>query len=141
MARPAGGNLLHVDTGRLERAYACDLPWPATSNRRLIPLRGGRRWVPDPKYHAAMLTAIAAIQSQDVPIAALSGSLEIEICVMPPDRRRRDLSNLIKLPEDALVRAGVIADDWLIDRIVIERGEVVRGGRLCLRVCARPEVG
>lgn len=34
-----------------------------------------------------------------------------------PDRRRRDVSNLLKPVEDALVRHGVIEDDSLVDDI------------------------
>jgi crossover junction endodeoxyribonuclease RusA len=50
------------------------------------------------------------------------------IYVYPPDRRRRDIDNVLKAILDALQRAGVYNDDSQISRLYIERCEPVRGG-------------
>ncbi|MCK6431104.1 MAG: RusA family crossover junction endodeoxyribonuclease [Burkholderiaceae bacterium] len=60
--------------------------------------------------------------------------LDVQIVVQPPDRRRRDLDNILKAPLDAMQAAGVYADDSQIDRLLIERGAVVRDGRLLVRI-------
>lgn len=49
--------------------------------------------------------------------------LSVDLLVIPPDRRRRDLDNLPKAIFDALTHAGVWADDSQIDRMTIERME------------------
>lgn len=54
----------------------------------------------------------------------------------PPDRRRRDLDNALKGTLDALEKAGVYNDDGQIDKLSIERGEVVKGGALVVRIQA-----
>ncbi len=56
----------------------------------------------------------------------------------PPDRRRRDLDNLLKSVLDALEHAGVYADDSQIDLLVTKRREVVPNGRLLVRVMNLP---
>ncbi len=40
-----------------------------------------------------------------------------------PDKRKRDLDNLFKAPNDFLVSSGIIADDSLIHRICGEWGK------------------
>ncbi len=62
------------------------------------------------------------------------GRVSVSITVHPPDRRRRDLDNLLKGPLDALEHAGVYLDDGQIDRLEIERGDVMRGGRVVVRI-------
>lgn len=63
---------------------------------------------------------------------APSGRLAVNITAHAPDRRARDLDNINKGLLDALVHAGVMADDSLIDRLTVERGSIVKGG--CVRV-------
>ncbi|WP_106425826.1 RusA family crossover junction endodeoxyribonuclease, partial [Escherichia coli] len=64
----------------------------------------------------------------------LSGRLAIKMIVEPPDKRRRDLDNLLKAPLDALTHAGLLIDDEQFDEINIVRGQVVPGGRLGVKV-------
>lgn len=47
----------------------------------------------------------------------IEGNYEIEIFVVRPDNRRRDLANLEKAISDLLVTHGVIEDDSLAERI------------------------
>ena len=64
----------------------------------------------------------------------------IVLCMdaFPPDRRRRDLDNLIKATADALQHAGVYEDDSLIDLLLVRRRSAVAGGRLDVQVAALP---
>jgi crossover junction endodeoxyribonuclease RusA len=54
--------------------------------------------------------------------------LEMQIILYPRDRRRQDISNRIKILEDALVDAGVFDDDEQIDILMVSRGEIKKGG-------------
>ena len=66
--------------------------------------------------------------------ATHTGRISVRILAQPPDRRKRDLDNLGKSLLDALTHAGVMVDDSLIDRFVIERGPVAPGGRVVVLV-------
>lgn len=58
----------------------------------------------------------------------MSGRLCAKIELYPPDRRRRDIDNLLKPLLDALTHGGAIADDELFDELTITRQSVVSGG-------------
>jgi Holliday junction resolvase RusA-like endonuclease len=50
----------------------------------------------------------------------IHGAASIAIYAVRPDRRKRDISNLIKAVEDLLVEMQVIEDDSLVQRLTIE---------------------
>jgi crossover junction endodeoxyribonuclease RusA len=52
--------------------------------------------------------------------------LELAMVIHFPDKRRRDISNQVKVCEDSL-KWLVFEDDEQIDRLVVERGSVDRG--------------
>lgn len=54
--------------------------------------------------------------------------LEMKVIIHPRDRRKQDIDNRIKALWDALGDAGVFDDDEQIDVLVIERGEIKKGG-------------
>jgi crossover junction endodeoxyribonuclease RusA len=54
--------------------------------------------------------------------------LEMKVIIYPRDRRKQDIDNRIKALWDALGDAGVFDDDEQIDVLVIERGEIKKGG-------------
>lgn len=60
----------------------------------------------------------------------------IEVILHPPDRRVRDIDNVLKPLLDALVAAGVLNDDGQIDLLIVSRGTVVKGGRceVCIKL-------
>ena len=64
----------------------------------------------------------------------LSGRLSVRILVNPPDRRRRDIDNLTKVPLDALTHAGVWGDDSQIDELYIRRDEIKQGGTITIQI-------
>jgi len=68
--------------------------------------------------------------SRTAPQKILHGRISASIQVFPPDRRRRDLDNILKPVLDLLVHAGIIIDDENIDRILVERGETTSGGEV-----------
>lgn len=60
----------------------------------------------------------------------MSGKFKIDITAHPPDRRRRDLDNLLKPILDSLTEYGAITDDSDIDELSISRGEKIPGGHI-----------
>ena len=67
----------------------------------------------------------------------ITGPYRLEVRASPPDRRRRDIDNLLKPTSDALVAAGVIGDDSAALSVFAEwTGETLKGGRLDVTVRA-----
>jgi crossover junction endodeoxyribonuclease RusA len=66
----------------------------------------------------------------------LAVPLEIRIAAFPPDRRKRDLDNLLKSVLDCLEASGVIENDNLIESLSIYRAERVAGGQLEVQITA-----
>ena len=59
-----------------------------------------------------------------------SDRLSVSIVLNPPDKRIRDIDNSIKSLLDAMCQAGLFDDDSQIDKLLVERGTIVKGG-LC----------
>ncbi|MCW8886890.1 MAG: RusA family crossover junction endodeoxyribonuclease [Motiliproteus sp.] len=64
----------------------------------------------------------------------LVGRLGVEVFVSPPDRRKRDLDNILKALLDALGHAGVYQDDSQIDELIVRRQEPQKGGSVRVRI-------
>lgn len=64
----------------------------------------------------------------------MAGRLGAKIELHPPDRRKRDIDNLIKPLFDALTHAGAIADDELFDQLTITRQSVIAGGKVIVYI-------
>jgi len=104
------------------------LPWPPSTNRYWRNNRGrthisnkGRQYRKD---------AEAALLAQFGQVVELRGSLAVSILAVMPDRRKRDLDNLLKATLDAITHSGFWQDDSQVDELTIVRGPVVRGGSL-----------
>jgi crossover junction endodeoxyribonuclease RusA len=80
-------------------------------------------------------------QVQDIVAAAghdtLEGRLDLFIAVHMPDKRRRDLDNVLKGAIDALMHAGVFLDDEQVDQIQVIRQEIIKGGRMVVLITER----
>lgn len=106
-----------------------DVPWPPTGNHAYTVARGRKILSKEGRaYRDAVSNRIAIAVGGKL----LTGRIAVRISAYPPDRRVRDLDNLIKLPIDCVKRAGVIADDGDIDKLTIERGKTRKGGLLSI---------
>lgn len=106
------------------------LPLPPSANhyyrrvgRATLISRAGR------EYRESVKAALLAMGAPSV-----TGPLTVLVTVFPPDRRRRDLDNLLKCLLDSLQHGGLYRDDSMIDRIDIRRGSCTRGGGVHVEV-------
>lgn len=114
------------------------MPWPISVNHAFGNAIKGR--VKTPPYYRWLERAEAMLSEQmsnglRLPARPYEGPLFLEIQCNPPDKRKRDISNIIKLPEDLLVKWAVIADDHHVERIHIKKDrENVSPGNILVTV-------
>jgi len=58
----------------------------------------------------------------------MAGRLSVSVEVFPPDRRKRDLDNMLKALLDSMTHAGLWLDDDQIDDVRIVRRGATAGG-------------
>lgn len=94
------------------------LPYPPTANHTWM--RSGRRVYLSKEYQKFIDAVSAEYKLRKEPLDA-GDFYAVEIFVHPPDKRRRDLDNIVKPTLDALTRAGVWEDDCKVDAIRVVR--------------------
>ena len=99
------------------------IPFPPSVNHLYATVRGRRVLSAKGRtYHARVL--YEARRQIGATWETLTGRLGIKITLHPPDRRRRDISNCVKIIEDSMTKARVWHDDSQIDVLHVLRGEV-----------------
>lgn len=101
-----------------------ELPWPPSNNtyyrrvgaKTLISAKG--------RDYCKAVTAHCLAAG----VRKTEGRLQVAIVACPPDRRRRDLDNMLKGLLDALTHGGAWDDDSQIDHLTIQRGPIKAGG-------------
>ena len=101
-----------------------ELPWPPTANtyyRRLVGMKAGKGMrISERGMLYRRLVGGVVLTQRAKPFSDLE-RLTVKVEAYPPDRRRRDLDNLLKSTLDALMHAGLIPDDSQIDDLAIVR--------------------
>ncbi len=107
-----------------------DLPWPPSTNRywrkwrnRMVIDTEGREY----RTKVAWLADLGLDRCE-------TGRLAVTIEAYPPDKRIRDLDNILKSLLDAMQHAGVYENDSQIDRLTIERKAVEKPGKVRVSV-------
>jgi crossover junction endodeoxyribonuclease RusA len=107
------------------KAVTIELPYPPTINTYWR--RNGSRYFIAAKGVAFRSDVLATVL--ELGVQKLAGPLAFSVLLYPPDRRVRDVDNVIKPIFDALAHAGVIENDSQFKRLSAEMCEVVSGGR------------
>ena len=112
------------------------LPWPPSVNSYWRhPTRGalaGRHLISEEgrRYRKVVFDTVFVNRLS----LNLTGRLKVEIKAYPPDRRRRDLDNILKALLDAITHARVIEDDSCIDDLRIVRQPPRANGEIQLTI-------
>ncbi len=108
----------------------CELPYPPSINHywrrvgyRTLISREGRR------FRQEVVATLAAMNVQPV-----RGDVAVNIIIHPPDRRRRDVDNVIKALLDALEHGGAYGDDSQIVDLSIKKLHPIEGGKTIVRI-------
>lgn len=81
---------------------------------------------------------VALIASLRLPLVfSAEDRLTVEIAAHVPDRRERDLDNILKCLLDSLKHAGVYPSDGQVDRLVVDRSPKEKGGRVGVTITER----
>lgn len=106
------------------------LPWPPTVNTYYRAV-GGKVLISQAGRAYREAVGWEAVK-QGLP--TVRGRLAVEVDAHPPDRRVRDLDNLLKGLLDALRHAHVIDDDGHIDDLRVVRRAAHVGGKVVVRI-------
>lgn len=112
--------------------YEFELPFPPSvngywrtfRNRQIISKRGR-------DYRAKV---IELMQSLGFHGENVSERLSVSFTLHPPTLRKYDCDNFTKAAFDALTHSHFWWDDEQVDKLTIEKGEKVKGGKLVVKV-------
>jgi crossover junction endodeoxyribonuclease RusA len=97
------------------------LPWPPTVNTYYRSTSGKVLISSEGRAYCKAVADQVLIQHG---AKHLECRLSVSIVAHVPDKRRRDLDNILKSLLDSMTRAGVWADDSQIDNLIVQRGPV-----------------
>lgn len=89
------------------------------------------------KGHRRFITSAGKLFREQVILEVMKQKMRknmrhrLKLCILlhPPDKRKRDLDNILKPLLDALQCAHVFEDDSQIDELVIQRVGICKGGK------------
>ena len=107
-----------------------NLPYPPSVNH-YWGIRGKQRFIGSKgkKFRAMVMDAV-----NEAGIQPLEGRLAVHIALFPPDRRKRDVDNVLKSLLDACEHAGCYLNDSQIDELHIIRQEIIPGGACTIAI-------
>jgi crossover junction endodeoxyribonuclease RusA len=107
------------------------IPYPPSVNHLYGRSKWGGEYIkPEGKQFYALTAMLISKHSNAFP----SQRLSVTIKMHPPDKRKRDLDNVLKAILDSVTKANVWTDDNQIDRLLIERAEVIKHGSIILKI-------
>ena len=107
-----------------------ELPYPPSVNHywrrvgaRTIISRGGRA------FRQTVCSILATRQFE-----TMVGPLVVDVIVYPPDRRRRDIDNVLKSLLDSLEHGGAFHDDSQVVDLHVRKSNIVADGKVTVRI-------
>lgn len=111
---------------RVMKSIDLILPYPPSLNSYYRTYRGKMLISKKGRAYRREIAAIIAVRRLGTFHAKTR--LSVQVGMIAPDRRRRDVDNIFKSVGDSLQHAGVFADDSQIDDLRIVRGKVDEHG-------------
>ena len=117
---------MELDKGQAMK-LSLTLPYPPTANTLYATYRG-RRLLSKRGKDYVKLIAKEVLASRAKSFG--TSRLLVDVLVIPPDKRKRDLGNLDKVLMDSLQKAGLFEDDSQIDDLRFRRLPSEKPGRV-----------
>ena len=116
--------------------YEFSLPWPPTVNHYHQPIQRGKgaRIIKGAKAREYAKESGKVIDALGLSGEAISGQVAISITLHPPTLMDYDVDGRPKGILDALTEAGFWIDDSQVKRMMVEKGEKVKGGMVAVKV-------
>ena len=105
------------------------LPWPPTVNTYYTVARGRKILSKRGRKFKSLATLLAADGTK-----TLQGDVSVFIRAYPPDKRKRDLDNILKPILDVLTTAGIYEDDSQVVDLRIQKFNPRKPGRVEIEV-------
>jgi crossover junction endodeoxyribonuclease RusA len=77
---------------------------------------------------------IQDVKEQLAGLDIIDHKVTVDLIFWIPDKRRRDIDNLVKPIFDAITHADLWTDDCQVDQFTAYRGELVKGGASYVRI-------
>lgn len=113
---------------------AFTLPYPPTANNLFMNV--GKRRIRTKAYDAWIAEASYWIHIQNAPV--VGGPYTLAIIAHRPDRRARDIDNLIKPISDVLTKTSVISDDSRAEKVSAEWSKLLPAKGATVYVTVEP---
>lgn len=117
------------------------LPYPPTVNHfkrtgRILTTKSGKQYQPRVNtdatkrfyYEVWMLVRQSGLEGLG------EATISLELDIYPPDKRKRDIDNVIKPTVDSLMRSGLFDDDSQIARLLVTRKVMISQGQIIVRI-------
>jgi len=116
-------------------SLSIDLPFPPSANRLWRSTKDGRHYR-SPRYQTWFQAAGIEINRQRP--GKIEGQFSVLLQLGRPDRRRRDLDNLMKPVLDLLQHYGIIENDSLAQHVSVHWSETIKGAHVVLAKWRQP---
>lgn len=118
------------------------LPFPPSINgywRSIV--QGGRpRQIISAKGRSFREQALTMLIDQGKYGKGLDGRLAVKLTLCPPTRRKYDVDNFSKATLDVLTLVGFWEDDEQVDKLVVVKSDICKGGKTVVHVWKLNEV-
>lgn len=127
------------------RELKLTLPWPPSVNHyktigRTVKTKSGKMYQQriNSKETIGYYYQVYMISKQTIPIEWPkfddTATFSVNLYVYPPDERKRDIDNILKVLLDSLVHAQIITDDSKINRLYVEKCSSISQGQVLVTI-------